>query len=1040
MPYAELHARTYFTFLDGGSSPKELLERARELGLATLAITDGNGLHGVVEARDALLDLCDLSGREQEPQTSPRLLYGSELSFDQDVAVALARTRDGYARLSEAITIGRRAVEKGEFLLAWEQLAAHAEGLTLLAGGPRSEAMRLLSEGAVREAEASLSRLREAFGEHLAIELVRHLAPGDLDRSVEMARLAKRLGIPVVATNDVHFHERGRKRLHDVLRCIHEGCTLHEAGRRLLPNGEAHLKGPKEIAALFHDLPEAIEHTQAIADAISFRLCDIHYRPPAPELPRGETADSWLARLSREGLRRRLGDLTFRYTAQLEKELRIIAELGYAGYFLIMWDVVNVCREKQILCQGRGSAANSLVCYALEITSVRPDVIDMLFERFLSRERNEPPDIDLDIEHERREEIIQYVYRKYGRDHAGMVAEVIRYRRRSAVGEVGKALGFAEDQLRRLTKFMGYWDSTIDPKAFAAAGLDPKNPMFKLLFDCAAQIENFPRHLSIHVGGFILSEEPLIRSVPIENGRMADRTVIQWNKDDVDSMGMFKLDLLGLGMLTVLSKTFALVRAHRGVELTLQTVPPDDPETYAMLQKADSVGVFQVESRAQMSMLPRLKPKKFYDLVIEVAIVRPGPIQGQMVHPYLRRSQGMEPVEFPHPKLEKILNRTLGVPLFQEQVMRLAVEVGGYTPGEADQLRRDMASWRAAGRMERHRERLLANMRANGLDEEFAQRVYKQLEGFGAYGFPESHAAAFAYLAYASAYLKRHFPAEFACGLLNSQPMGFYSPAVIVNDAKRHGVEIRPIDVQRSDWPSTIEDGALRIGLDMVRGLAEEQGQAIVTARRARTFSSSEDLAGRAGLQQRAMTMLAAAGALGSLLDRRHAIWKATAQSPGPLFDGVPLLEPEAELPPLDPLEELRLDVMYGNAFPGAHPIEHLRAEMERRGILRACDIHTAEIGRQIRVAGLVITRQRPDAGGFVFVTLEDETGHADVAVSPGAFLRFQDVIRMSPALIVRGKLVGTGDARNIAGTHFAPLTVEQADADLPAAHSHDFH
>ena len=790
--YAELHCKTGFSFLEGASHPEELIGRALELGLSGLAITDQNGLYGVVEAREALLELSGVA-RADEAHTPVRLIYGSELTLsDGDVAVLIARDLGGYHRLAAAITRGRRAAEKGQFRLSFADLVEELRGsgmsggvsggggggdgvsggggggvsggggdgvsggggetgLWILAGGPRSLALGELVAGRSGRAMRLLGRWREAFGDAVQVELCRHLAPGDRERSQAMAELATRAGLPLVATNDVVFHRPEKKPLHDLLRCVAAGVTLAEAGRRLLPNAEPHLKPAAAMAALFADRPEAVARAAALADAVTLRLTDVRYTYPPPALPPGETADSLLARLARAGLEARLGPAgAARHAGQLERELQLIAELDYAGYFLTMWDVVQVCKHKRILCQGRGSAANSLTCFGLGITSVAPDTIDMLFERFISRERNEPPDIDLDIEHERREEVIQHVYQQYGRDHAAMVAEVIRYRFRSAVREAGKALGFSEEELGRMSKFLTHGGIPHDPvsdrrgdrsggethrvgeldrSALAACGVDPDNRNLALLLQAARAMIGLPRHLSIHVGGFVLSDVPLGRIAPIENGRMPCRTVIQWAKDDIDAMGMFKLDLLGLGMLTVLARAFALIEAEHGVLLGLETVPAEDPATYQMLRAADTVGVFQVESRAQMNMLPRLEPHTFYDLVVEVAIVRPGPIQGKMVHPYLRRRRGLEPIEYPHPRLEAILSRTLGVPLFQEQVMRLAEAVGGYTAGEADQLRRDMASWRAEGKMQRHRERLIAGMRKNGLSGEYAERVFQQIRG-----------------------------------------------------------------------------------------------------------------------------------------------------------------------------------------------------------------------------------------------------------------------------------------------------------------------
>jgi error-prone DNA polymerase len=1033
MSYAELHCQTAFSFLEGASHPEELIARALEIGLSGLAITDRNGLYGIVEARERLCELAGLA-RSDEGRAPLRLLYGSEIAVTDDggdAAVMIVASLAGYHRLAAAVTRGRLAAEKGAFSLSFAELAEETAGggLIVLAGGPRSAAMRHLAGGDRAAAARSLSRWRDAFPD-LHVELVRHLRSGDRERSLAMAELAGQIGAPTVASNDVCFHERSRKRLHDVLRCVAGGFRLAEAGRRLLPNAEPHLKSGEEMAALFADMPDAVARAAALASSVDFRLTDVRYTYPPPTLSPGETADSTLARLAGDGLRRRLGEGAERHRAQLDKELALIAELRYAGYFLTMHEVVNLCHAKRILCQGRGSAANSLVCYGLGITSVSPTTIDMLFERFLSRERNEPPDIDLDIEHERREEVIQHIYAQYGRQHAAMVAEVIRYRFRSAVRDAGKALGFTDAELGRMAKFLTHHVEELDRTALDACGIDPANPNLRALLEFARAMAGLPRHLSIHVGGFILSDVPLGRIAPIENGRMVDRTVIQWAKDDVDAMGMFKLDLLGLGMLTVLAKCFALVRDRHGVELGLETVPEEDAATYEMIRQADTIGVFQIESRAQMNMLPRLEPEKFYDLVIEVAIVRPGPIQGKMVHPYLRRRRG-EPFEYPHPSLHAILHRTMGVPLFQEQVMRLAEAVGGYTPGEADQLRRDMASWRSEGKMPRHRARLIAGMRKNGLSVEFAERVFQQIEGFGSYGFPESHAAAFAHLAYVSAYLKCHYPMEFAVALLNSQPMGFYSPAVILNDARRHGVGILRPDVQRSGWDSSIEEpGGLRMGLRLVRNLGEAAGRGIERARRDGPFLSVEDLARRAAVPPRAMVPLAAAGALAAFGDRRQAVWRASAAARphGPLYAGAAEPAPPPPLPPIGDLEALALDARYASSFPERHPMELIRAEMRRQRVLSAAEAVTVAAGCIVEVAGLVITRQRPEsAGGALFLTLEDETGHVDVALSEKVFHRFQNAVRLSHALRVRGRITADGRARNVAALSIVPLRFERA-------------
>ncbi len=1047
--YAELHCRTYFTFLDGASSPEALIARAVEIGLPALAITDVNGLYGVVEAREALLDRFGLTKREEERRTPLRLVYGSELQMTDDTVVALAATREGYGRLSSLVSKGRLAAPKGLCRISTDDLceAASGGGLVLLAGGPRSRAMQRLRERDREGAARALARLREAAGDRLYVELVRHGGTGDLPRSRAMAALAQAMAIPLVATNDVHFHERARKPLHDVLRCIKESVSLAEAGLRLLPNAEAHLKSARAMAARFTDLPEAVERAGALAAGIGFRLCEVTYDYPVRDVPPGMTPDAFLARIAREGLAARLGPPeAARHEDRLEKELALIADLGYAGYFLTMWDVVRECRARGILCQGRGSAANSLVCFATGITSVHPDEIDMLFERFVSKERHEPPDIDLDIEHEQREAIIQYVYGKYGRQHAAMVAEVIRYRRRSAVREVGKAMGLSETQVGRLTTFLSHrWDD-LDDRALAAAGFDPKSPLLQRLFEFSSAMDGFPRHLSIHTGGFVLSDRPLAETVPIENGRMADRTIIQWDKNDVDAMGMFKVDLLGLGMLSMIARAFDLLAAHRGIHLDLASLPPDDRPTYEALADADSVGVFQVESRAQMNMLPRLRPRAFYDLVIQVAIVRPGPIHGQMVHPYLRRRQGVEPVTYPHEKLEPVLRRTLGVPLFQEQVMRIAETVGGYTPGEADQLRRDMAAWRRGGRMHKHEVKLREGMLASGIVPEFAERIVEQIRGFGEYGFPESHAAAFAHLVYVSAYLKRHYPLEFACALLNAQPMGFYSVSVIVNDATRHDVVVRPADVQVSEWDSTVEEGTLRLGLRTIRGVGEEAGEAIAAARRfGGPFESVESLVTRAGVPRKVLVSLAAAGALAGVPvpggeGRRAAIWHAAgvARDPGGLLAGASWPEGAAPLPPLTPMEAIAMDYHFAQASPGRHPLALKRHALDRAGVLSA-EAFKRAAGPPARatVAGLVITRQRPAAKGFVFLTLEDETGHVDVAVAPKVFRRFHHVIRFAPALVVRGRVVAEPNVRNVAGDWFAPLDLGPS---APTPGSRDFH
>ena len=787
-PYVPLWCKSNFSFLEGASHPEELVETCHQHGIGALALTDRDGVSGVVRAH--------VRARE----VGIALIVGAEVTLDDGSAIVLlAQDRQGYAHLCRLLTAGHRRSPKGESRVGWREVAAQAGALIALWGGARS----LLAGEAEPDPVARL--LREAFGDRLYAMVTRHREADEVEQEARVRRRAQRHGIPVAAAVEVLYHTPARQRLQDVLTCVRHGVTLATAGRRIRPNAEHDLKSPAAFGALFADDPAAIERTREVALRCTFRLDQIVYRYPSERLPEGKTTAEWLAELTLAGARERYGGVVpADVTAQLDKELRLIEELDYCGYFLTMWEIVRFCREREILCQGRGSAANSAVCYCLGITAIDPVRMGLLFERFLSRERAEPPDIDLDIVHERREEVIQHVYDKYGRDHAAMVANVIRYRARSAVRDVGKALGLPDTALARLTRLLSR-GSEIAPAVLAQAGLDPEAPAHRHLRALAAELCEFPRHLSIHPGGFLLGHEPVIDLVPVENATMPGRTVIQWDKTDVEALGLFKVDLLGLGALSHLDRCFRLLAKYRGVTYSMATLPADDPTTFAMISRADTVGVFQIESRAQMAMLPRLRPRQFYDLVIEVSIIRPGPITGGMVHPYLRRRRNEEPVVYPHPSLIPILQKTLGVPLFQEQVIRVAMVAADYTPGEADRLRRDMAAWRRSGRMEQHRERLVSRMVAKGIAPEFAERVFQQIRGFGEYGFPESHAASFALISYATAWLKCHYPAEFACALLNAQPMGFYTPSTIVEDARRHKIEVRPVDVRTSDWDCTLE-------------------------------------------------------------------------------------------------------------------------------------------------------------------------------------------------------------------------------------------
>jgi error-prone DNA polymerase len=895
--------------------------------------------------------------------------------------------------------------------------------------------------------------LREAFGDRLYALAARHRRAEEGEAEARLRERAARFGLPVVAANEVLYHTPARRPLQDVLTCIRHGVALHEAGRRLRPNAEHALLTPHAFGGLFHDDPGAVARADEVAARCTFSLAELRYRYPLEKLPDGTSASAWLRQLTFDGARRRYGEVPADVAAQLDKELVLIDELDYGGYFLTMWEIVEFCRRSNILCQGRGSAANSAVCYCLGVTAVDPVRMGLLFERFLSRERAEPPDIDLDIEHERREEVIQHVYAKYGREHAAMVANVISYRARSAVREVGKALGMSETELDRLAKLMLHYDG-LDDAAFAHVGICPTADAGRHLLRLANEIIGFPRHLSIHPGGFLLGHEPVSTLVPIENATMADRTVIQWDKNDVEALGLFKVDLLGLGALTHLHRCFDML-ARRGVEVSMETIPAEDPATFASIQRGDTVGVFQIESRAQMSMLPRLKPRTYYDLVIEVSIVRPGPITGGMVHPYLRRRNGEEPVEYPHPSLEPVLRKTLGVPLFQEQVMRLAVVAADYTPGEADQLRRDMAAWRRTGRIEQHRERLITRMRQKGISEEFAERVYKQICGFGEYGFPESHAASFALVSYAGAWVKEHYPAEFCCGLLNAQPMGFYMPSTIIEDAKRHGVEVLPIHVAVSEWDCMMEEGAVRMGLRYVKGLPEATAKKIIAAR---PFASIEDLVRRVGhgIDERSISALAEAGALGGAggrsealpsggrseaeppPNRRNALWAGKGLArvrPAPLaIDG----EEEPQFRDLTWFETIAWDYRRTGHSTRGHPLAPMRGDLRARGLPDARTLNALPDGRSVRYAGIVICRQRPGtAAGVTFMTLEDETGFVNVVVWKQVFDRFVVTAKTESFLGVTGKLqVQDGVVHLIADELWSPRLARRPES----AGSRDFH
>jgi error-prone DNA polymerase len=996
--YVPLWVKSNHSFLEGASFPEELVERAHALGLPAVAITDRDGVYGLVRAHMRAKEL------------GIRVVTGAQFTVGIDGnahhVVALAKTRRGYADLCRALSLGHARCEKGVSLVTSADLEQTRDVFFLCA---TPTALRVLHAS---HGPSSLFAL-----------CARHLTDCEKPREKALRSVARELDVQTVGANEVLYHHKLRRPLQDVLACIRMGKVLSEAGHTICANAEHDLKPTDEFDRLFADDPACLRRTLDIAEQCAFSLDDLRYRYPEEHLPSGRSEQRWLRELTFRGARARYqGKVPGDVRVQVERELQIIRKLDYGGYFLTMYEIVQYCRQQSILCQGRGSAANSAVCFCLGITAIDPVRMDLLFERFLSVERAEPPDIDLDIEHDRREEVIQHVYEKYGRRHAAMVANIIRYRIRSAVRDVGKVLGLSRTDLGTATRLLRHRDDVLNPELLREAGLEKDAPATHQLWSLASQVLDFPRHLSIHPGGFLLGHRPVDEIVPIEPATMEARTVIQWDKYDVDNLALFKVDLLGLGALTCIHHAFDLLLEHKGQPFEIATVPAEDKATYDMVSRGDTVGVFQIESRAQMAMLPRLRPRTFYDLVIEVAIVRPGPIQGDMVHPYLRRRKGEEEIVYPHPKLERILNKTLGVPIFQEQVMKLAVEAAGYTPGEADQLRRDMAAWRKSGRIEKHRTRMIPRMLAEGIPEEFAERVFSQIRGFGEYGFPESHAASFALLAYVTAWLRCHHHEAFTCAILNAQPMGFYTPATLVEDAKRHGVEVLPIDINKSQWNCTLtpigEEGqspvddakrrlyGVRMGLRYVKGLGVVERERLQGVER--PHPNLATFVRRTRLNKKALHALAEAGALECFgLNRRDAIWQVRSLSRFSQ-DSLPL-EPASSQISFSSLasdDQVLWDYRSSHHSTRGHPMRGLRHALRSRGIPEATRIHGCEHGDELDYVGMVICRQRPGtASGVTFFTLEDETGFVNVVVWKQVFDRHAALAKTAALLGVTGEI-----------------------------------
>ncbi|OWW19827.1 error-prone DNA polymerase [Noviherbaspirillum denitrificans] len=1022
--YAELQCVSNFTFLRGASHAEELAARAASLGYAALAITDECSLAGVVRAH------------VEAKRLNLHLLVGSQFRLAHGDAaftlILLAQNREGYGNLSELITLARMRAGKGAYHLTPEDLACPEPAAAHLRGVSHCLALLAPEHGTgIDTLRTQAQWLRDTFPGRAWLAMTLLHRTGDDQHRAAVEQAAQEYALPIAATGDVCMHVRSRKPLQDVLTAIRIGRPVSECGYDLAPNAEQHLRSRLRLGNIYS--PAALAETVRIAQQCTFSLDELRYEYPDELVPAGQTPSGYLCQETWTGAHRRYPQgIPAIVQEQIEHELALITELSYEPYFLTVYDIVSFARSREILCQGRGSAANSTVCYCLGITEVDPSRSHTLFERFISKERNEPPDIDVDFEHQRREEVIQYIYAKYGRLRAALTAVVISYKPRSVLRDVGKALGVDLPIVDRIAKSHRWWDGKTGlAERFAECGMDPASPIASLWADIAEKLMRFPRHLSQHPGGFVIARGKLSRLVPIENAAMPDRSVVQWDKDDLDALGLLKVDILALGMLSMIRRALDLIGDWHGEPFRMQDIPPEDPETYAMIQEADTVGVFQIESRAQMTMLPRLKPKEFYDLVVQVAIVRPGPIQGGMVHPYLRRRQGLEPVTYPKDDIKPALERTFGIPIFQEQVMQIAMLAAGFTASEADQLRRSMAAWRRKGDLGRFKEKLTAGMIEREYKPEFISAIIKQIEGFAEYGFPESHAASFALLAYVSSWLKRHEPAAFLAALLNSQPMGFYAPSQLVQDARRHGVEVRPVDVLESDWEVKLEPGdkgvpTVRLGLNMVRGLSLEAAWRIEEARAIRPFSGMSDLALRAQLARQDLHALAHANALESLAgNRRQALWHAVAAEAGKdLLKTAPVEEETVQLPALGEGESIAADYRSLGLTLGRHPLALLRPLLLKRRFLPAEVLNTFADRQPARACGLVTVRQRPaTASGTVFVTIEDETGPVNVIVWPALVDSQRKELLASHLLGVFGIWQCEGKVRNLVAKRLVDLT-----------------